>query len=91
MTKFLHVFWNEYTRHVLRKRFLFALFSVPFFIVFLGLVSILTVVLSTDTSPIGYVDHSGLLVSPRRVTSSTDIIIKPVTLISYLPAGKEIT
>jgi ABC-2 type transport system permease protein len=83
MTKFLHVFWNEYTRHVLRKRFLFALFSVPFFIVFLGLVSILTVVLSTDTSPIGYVDHSGLLVSPRRVTSSTDIIIKPVTLISY--------
>jgi len=83
MTKFFHVFWNEYTRHVLRKRFLFALLSVPLFIVFIGMVSVLAVILSTDTSPVGYVDHSGLLVLPKSLTGSTDFLIKPVTIIPY--------
>ncbi len=83
MTKFLHIFWNEYTRHVLRKRFLFAVFSVPFFIIIISVISILAVVLSTDYSPIGYVDQSGLLAHPKTSAPSNNIFTRSVSLVPY--------
>jgi ABC-2 type transport system permease protein len=84
MTKFLRIFWNEYTRHVLRKRFLFAVFSVPFFIIVVTAISLLAVITSLDNTPIGYVDHSGLLAHPKKEAVSTSSLIKPVKLIPYL-------
>ncbi len=64
MNKFWRIALHEYTRHVFRRRFLFALLSVPFFILaIIGLI-FLILMIETDTTPVGYVDHSGLLADP---------------------------
>jgi ABC-2 type transport system permease protein len=65
MTKIQLVAWHEYRRHVFTRRFLLAgLLSVPLLIlVFVGLV-FLILSLDTNTTPLGYVDYSGLLADP---------------------------
>jgi ABC-2 type transport system permease protein len=64
MKKFWRVIAYEYKRHVLRRRFIFAVLSVPFFVlVFIGII-VVSVMLEMNTTPIGYVDNSGLLVNP---------------------------
>ena len=57
----------EYARHVFRKRFLFALLSLPAFILVMAFVVFLLVRSEFNTSPVGYVDHSGLLTGPGAV------------------------
>lgn len=64
MTKFLRVAFHEYTRHVFRRRFLFALLSVPGFFVVMALVGLLIYRMESKVEPAGYVDHSGLLADP---------------------------
>lgn len=65
MNKFWKVVSYEYTRHVLRKRFLFGLLSVPFVIALMVGVIFLLIITQMNNKPIGYVDLSGLLVNPR--------------------------
>ncbi len=64
MNKFWRVALHEYTRHVFRRRFLLALFSVPLLMVFMVVLVIVIVRLNSSGTPIGYVDHSGLLANP---------------------------
>jgi ABC-2 type transport system permease protein len=64
MKKFWQVTWHEYSRHVFRRRFIFALLSVPFFIAVTILLVVLVIWMQSSPTPIGYVDHSGLLVNP---------------------------
>jgi ABC-2 type transport system permease protein len=64
MNKFWRVFAYEYLRHVMRKRFIIAVISLPLFIVVIMGISILSVTLSMDQRPMGYVDLSGLLDTP---------------------------
>lgn len=63
MNKIWLVFKYEYLRHVLRKRFLLGLLSVPLIIAFSIGVGFLSVLVTVDTRPVGYVDegrdHSG--------------------------------
>jgi ABC-2 type transport system permease protein len=68
MTKFWRVFAYEYLRHVKRKRFIFAVVSLPLFLVVIMAVSLLSVTLGMDLRPVGFVDHSGLLVTPPAET-----------------------
>lgn len=65
MTKLWHVAWHEYRRHVFTRRFLLVgLLSVPLVIlVMLGLI-FLVLSLDINTTPLGYVDASGLLIDP---------------------------
>lgn len=64
MTKLWLVFKHEYLRHVMTKRFILAVLSVPFFIgLSIGL-GFLSVVISTSTKPVGIIDHSGVLAEP---------------------------
>jgi ABC-2 type transport system permease protein len=64
----VHKFWRvstyEYQRHVLRRRFLFVLLSVPGLIVVMVVVGLLISQAHRNDMPLGYVDHSGLLASP---------------------------
>lgn len=64
MLKLLRIALHEYTRRVFTRRFLIALFS-PFLaiVVTTGLFFIVTL-LENDNTPLGYVDHSGLLTDP---------------------------
>jgi len=65
VNKFWKVVSYEYTRHVLRRRFLFGLLSVPFMIgLMIGIIYLL-IITQTNNQPIGYVDLSGLLSNPQ--------------------------
>ena len=64
MTKFWYIAWHEYSRHVFRKRFIFALLSVPFFLTLTVALVILIVWMQSDPTPIGYIDRSNLLANP---------------------------
>lgn len=67
MKKFWRVAFHEYSRHVLQKRFIFALLSVPLFIVLILIMTLALVYIEMDTTPVGYVDKSGLLTNPVPV------------------------
>jgi ABC-2 type transport system permease protein len=64
MSKFWHVAWHEYSRHVFRRRFLLALFSVPLIVVVMIVLIIVIIRMDSDPTPIGYIDHSGILANP---------------------------
>jgi len=83
MNKFWRVMAHEYTRHVMNKRFLFGLLSIPIIIVVVMGISILASVATANNSPVGYVDQSGLLANPIPPPSSNDPFNKPVQLIAY--------
>ncbi len=57
----------EYARHVFRRRFLFALLSLPSFVAVMGIVVFLLVRSEFNLDPVGYVDHSGLLTGSGAV------------------------
>jgi ABC-type Na+ efflux pump permease subunit len=66
MTKFFRVAWHEYSRHVFRKRFIFALLSMPLFLGLMVALVFLVIWMEANPTPIGYIDHSGLLVNAMR-------------------------
>jgi ABC-2 type transport system permease protein len=64
MSKVWLVALHEYKLHVFSRRFLLGLLSVPLIIAaMIGLI-FLVMTMDTNTKPIGYVDHSGLLANP---------------------------
>ncbi len=69
MKKIWIIFKHEYTRHVLRKRFIFALLSVPLWILITMAAGFLSIALQLNPAPVGYVDRSGLLagIDPQSV------------------------
>ena len=83
MNKFLNIFLHEYTRQILRKRFLFALLSLPLLIGVLMAVSIAAAIRSIDTSPVGYVDQSGLLAQPISLPPSNDFFSPQVNFLAF--------
>ena len=64
MTKLWRIAIHEYRKHVLNRRFVFGLLSVP--LVILAMVGLILLIISMEnnTTPIGYVDNSGLLADP---------------------------
>lgn len=59
--KFWFVALNEYRKHVFRKRFLLAIFSVPILLAVSFLAGFISVAFQIDMDPVGYVDESGVL------------------------------
>jgi len=64
MTKFWRITWHEYSRHVFRKRFIFALLSMPILLGAMAVLIILITWMESNPTPIGYIDHSGILANP---------------------------
>ncbi len=65
MKKLWKVAWHEYRRHVFNRRFvLVSLLSVPLVILVIFGLIFLIISLDTNTTPLGYVDYSGLLSNP---------------------------
>jgi ABC-2 type transport system permease protein len=75
MMKFWRVFAYEYLRHVKRKRFIFAVISLPLFLVLIMVVSIFSVTMGMDHRPLGYVDRSGVLVSPPEEVEGASTLL----------------
>lgn len=73
MSKVWKIIKHEYIRHVFRKRFLVSLLSLPLVvIVMVGLILLITRI-ETNTTPVGYVDHSGILSDPLPIEDQGDI------------------
>jgi ABC-2 type transport system permease protein len=64
MSKFWLIASHEYTRHVLRRRFLLPLLSVPLMIILMIVLVILVIMINSVPTPIGYIDQSGILSNP---------------------------
>ncbi len=61
MDKFWRVCVHEYLRHVLRKRFIFALLSLPLVVVAIAIVGGVAVLAEVDSKPAAVIDPSGWL------------------------------
>jgi len=73
MTKVWQIIKNEYTKHVFQKRFLLSLLSLPGLVVVMVGVGLLVGFLSVDSSPVGYIDNSGVLSNPIPLEESSSI------------------
>jgi ABC-2 type transport system permease protein len=83
MKKFWLVCQQEYKRHVLRKRFLFAILSMPLFVGLLAAVSFLSVWLQYNSAPIGYVDEHHILTSANIPAKKENGLFEPVTITQF--------
>lgn len=83
MSKFWLIFTNEYKKHVLRKRFLFAILSMPIFIGVIVLVGFLSVWIQFDKTPVGYIDSYKVLKTHDAVPQKVDTFFPTVEFINY--------
>lgn len=71
MSKLWKVIAYEYMRHVMRRRFLFALLSVPLWVVAMVGISVLAVIMTTNNDPVGVVDPGGILAKAPEIENSS--------------------
>lgn len=83
MKKFWLVFLHEYKRHVMRKRFVFALLSMPLFVAFIVFVGFLSVWLQYNAKPVGYVDQYQILANPQQVPVEKKSMFAKVQSIAF--------
>ena len=83
MKKTWLICWHEFKRHVLRKRFLFAVLSMPLFVGVIGLVSFLSVWLQYDKKPVGYVDAYHTLETHQQITKKPNDLFDPIAITEY--------
>lgn len=83
MKKFWLIFLNEYKRHVLRKRFIFAILSMPLFAALIILIGYVSVWLMFKDTPVGYIDLQGLLVNAQQVPAREKTFFKSVSSLPY--------
>lgn len=82
MAKFWRVCLHEYLRHVLRKRFIFALLSLPLVVVAIVIVGAISVLVEVNPKPAGYVDLAGWLdgISATQSAEESDFFSRAVLL-----------
>lgn len=83
MKKFWLVFVQEYKRHVLRKRFIFAILSMPIFVGFIALVGFLSVRMQYNGSPVGYIDSYAVLSNPQPVPVKGRDLLPSANFLAY--------
>lgn len=83
MKKVWRVFIHEYLRHVFRKRFVFAVFSLPLILIVVGLFAFLMVVLQYDSRAVGYVDRAGWLTAPVQNKVDAGEWFRDVEVVKY--------
>jgi len=74
MSKLWLIAKDEFRRNVYKKSFILALLSVPLMLAFNVGIGLVVDNLQKDPSPIGYVDHSGLLDQPILVSAPSDAV-----------------
>ncbi len=85
MSKFWYVALNEYKRHVLKKSFILAIFSVPLLLGVSILAGVIAGNMFMDDRPVGYVDHANVLTEglPVPAFDEEDEKYTPVEIIAY--------
>ena len=88
MTKLWQIIKYEYSRHVFNKRFLFSLLSLPILVVVMILVTITIGLVSTDTAPVGYIDHSGILLEPIPLEINGNIFNPAIGFVPFVEVSQ---
>jgi len=83
MKKVWQIIKNEYIKHVFQKRFILSLLSLPGLIVLMVGVGLLVAFFSIDSSPVGYVDHSGVLSDPIPLEDEGSILDPTIEFIPF--------
>lgn len=84
MNKTWLVIKNEYLKHVRRKRFILALLSMPLFIVLMVGVGMLSVVITYNDTPVGYVDNSSVFTNAIMPELDSPVPLRqPLEIISF--------
>ncbi|MRS02406.1 ABC transporter permease [bacterium] len=83
MKKFWLVFLHEYKRHVMRKRFVFAILSMPLFVAFIVFVGFLSVWLQYNNKPVGYIDQYQILTNPQQVPVEKKSLFDKVPALAF--------
>lgn len=83
MIKIWKIIKYEYKRHVFEKRFLFSLLSLPGLILGMALVAVLIALIMHDSTPVGYVDRSGVLDDPQPLEEEGTLFYPQIDFISY--------
>lgn len=83
MNKVCQIIKYEYLRQVLQKRFLFSLLSFPLMIILMIAIVFIIAFFTIDTSPIGYIDQSGLFIHTTPPQEKGSIFDPAVDFISY--------
>jgi ABC-2 type transport system permease protein len=86
MAKIWQIIKYEYTKNVFQKRFLFSLLSLPLVVVLMIGAALLISSFTIDSSPVGYIDHSGVLNDPKPLEMESSIF-EPV--IDFQPYQSE--
>lgn len=83
MNKLWLVFKYEYAHHVLRKRFLIALLSMPLMVVVFMAAAVLATRADYDSRPAGIVDQSGLFSNPQQLAVDKSDFMPRIQFDSY--------
>lgn len=83
MNKMWRIIKYEYKRQVLRKRFLVAMLSVPAWVLLMMVIAVAAVLLSSNNTPIGYVDQSGFLAHPIQLKQTEGDPFKDVEVVAF--------
>jgi ABC-2 type transport system permease protein len=74
---------HEYFRHVKRKRFIFALLSMPLFAGILIGISLLSALSGNNNTPVGLVDPANIFPTLQPLPVKSSQLIKPAPVIEY--------
>lgn len=77
------VFKHEYSRHVLRKRFIIAVLSVPLMALVVIAASVLAARSGYDGRPAGYIDQSGLFANAQQLPVEEDAFMPAIQFRAY--------
>ena len=82
MSKIWRIIKHEYLRHVIEKKFLISLLSLPIMVIVMFGVAVIVILFSVDDTPVGYVDRPGIL--SRAYEREEDSLFSPkIEFISY--------
>jgi|AutmiccommuBRH23_1029490.scaffolds.fasta_scaffold00107_87 ABC-2 type transport system permease protein len=88
MNKTWLVIKHEYLLHVKKKRFIFAILSLPLFILLMVGVGFISVIFQYNSTPIGYIDHTGYLHDPIENSIKAPIGFLPSMEIITFTSGE---
>lgn len=84
MNKIWLVTKHEYLQHVRKKRFILVILSLPLFLILMVGVGFLSVIAQYDSTPIGYIDKTGLLHDPIENTLKAPIgLLSSIDIIEF--------
>jgi ABC-2 type transport system permease protein len=82
MIKTLRVFWQEYQHHVVRKRFILTVVSIPVLLLVVMGIAVLGVFLTQDKRSVGVIDQAGYL-KIRQLPAREEYSPEPELTLTY--------